>query len=207
MKLGYRPNLVARSLITRRSNLIGVVVPGTENPFYAAALDCLSFQLAAFGYKVLLFSVDPISGSDPVLEEVLNFRVEAIVLISTSLSSHFTEECKQFGLPVVMLNRKADSSSASSVTGDNERGAAQIAAFLLASSHKRFAFVAGLEQSSTSRDREAGFTNYLTARRITRIERRVGNYDHTEAARSGPLIDERDNAARCNFLCQMTIWH
>ncbi|MEQ5843524.1 LacI family DNA-binding transcriptional regulator [Paraburkholderia acidicola] len=175
-QLGYRPNLVARSLITRRSSLIGVAVPGTANPFYQAALDALSTSFARIGYRVLLFTSDPLAGSDPILEEVLRYRVDALVLISTSLSSHFADECLQQGLPVVMLNRKTDGDSVPSVAGDNRRGAKELAAFLLAGKHRRFAYVAGLEHSSTNRDREAGFLEGLAERKIRHVERVVGNY-------------------------------
>ena len=183
-QLGYRPNLVARSLITRRSSLIGVAVPGTANPFYQAALDALSASFARIGYRVLLFTSDPTAGSDPILDEVLRYRVDALVLISTSLSSHFADECLQLGLPVVMLNRKTDSDSVSSVTGDNRRGAKELAAFLLAGKHRRFAYVAGLEHSSTNRDREAGFLEGLAERKVRHVERVVGNYStaDTESA-------------------------
>ena len=180
--LGYRPNLVARSLITRRSNIVGVAVPGTANPFYGAALDALSLAFADIGYRVLLFTTDPVAGSDPILEEVLRYRVDALVLISTSLSSHFAEECVQVGLPVVLLNRRTGSASASSVTGDNERGARLVAAYLLAGGHKRFAFLAGQEKSSTSRDREKGFFDHLTAHRVRRIDREVGDYSASTSA-------------------------
>lgn len=56
-ELGYRPSFIAQSLITRRSTLIGVVVPGLVNPFYAAVLDELSQALNLMGYRVLLFSM------------------------------------------------------------------------------------------------------------------------------------------------------
>ena len=56
-QLGYRPSFVARSLITRRSNLIGVVVPGLMNPFYAGLVDELAQAFKEMGYSVLLFSM------------------------------------------------------------------------------------------------------------------------------------------------------
>jgi DNA-binding LacI/PurR family transcriptional regulator len=180
--LGYRPNLVARSLITRRSHIIGVAVPETVNPYYAAALEALSIAFARVGYRVLLFSSNPAAGSDPILEEVLRYRVDALVLISTSLSSHFADECMQIGLPVVLLNRKTDSSSVSSVTGENQHGARLIAAFLLAGGHRRFAYLAGVEQSSTSRDREEGFFDYLAEHKVRHIDRQVGNFTAAESA-------------------------
>ncbi|CAB3781344.1 LacI family DNA-binding transcriptional regulator [Pararobbsia alpina] len=183
-QLGYRPNLVARSLITRRSNLIGVVVPGNGNPFYQRALEALSVAFAKLGYGVLLFTTDPLANSDPILDDVLRYRVDALVLISTSLSSRFAEECVQVGLPVVMFNRKTDSNAASSVTGENRLGAELIAEFLLAAKHRRYAYVAGLEQSSTSRDREEGFMECLARHNVKHVERQVGHYSASGAEKA-----------------------
>lgn len=160
-QLGYRPSFVARSLITRRSNLIGVVVPGLVNPFYAVLVDELSQAFNQMGYRVLLFSMPSEENADPILEDVLRHRVEALILVSTMLSSHFAEECQHNGLPVLLLNRTNDSSDISSVTSDNLRGGAEIADFLLAGDHQRLAFMAGLDTSSTSRDREQGFSGRL----------------------------------------------
>ncbi|HFD9223564.1 TPA: LacI family DNA-binding transcriptional regulator [Salmonella enterica] len=163
-ELGYRPSFVARSLITRRSSLIGVVVPGLINPFYSAVLDELSHRLNLMGYRVLLFSMYRDDDTTPIMEEILRYHVEALVLVSSSLSSHFAQECQQLGLPVLFLNRKNDSLSVSSVTCDNVAGGQAIADFLLDTGHQRMAFIAGRDTSSTSRDREAGFSSRLQER-------------------------------------------
>ncbi len=191
-QLGYRPNLAARSLITGRSHLVGVAVPGTSNPFYGAALDALSEEFASIGSRLVLFTSDPAQASDPVLEEVLRYRVDALVLISTGLSSRFAEECMQVGLPVVMLNRKTDSAHVSSVVGANSRGAQAIAAFLLAGQHRHFAYIAGTEQSSTSRDREDAFVSFLKAHGVGRIQHARGEYTYAGAqAAARKLLSSR----------------
>ncbi|VVP67467.1 Catabolite control protein A [Pseudomonas fluorescens] len=174
--LGYRPNQWARSLIKRRSNLIGVVAPSMENPFYSAVLEALSAAFEELGYRVLLFSTANHEDADPVLEEVLGYRVEALILVSASLSSRFALECKQTGLPVVLLNRRNDSSSISSVTSDNAQGSMEIAQFLAAGNHRRLAYIAGKESSSTSRDRERGFIDALQRLGQPAPAREVGHY-------------------------------
>lgn len=174
--LGYRPNQWARSLIKRRSNLIGVVAPSLDNPFYSAVLEALSAAFEDLGYQVLLFSTANHEDSDPVLEEVLGYRVEALILVSASLSSRFAQECKQNGLPVVLLNRRNDSSSISSVTSDNAQGSMEIAQFLVAGGHRQLAYIAGKQSSSTSRDREIGFVDTLQGLGQLAPQREVGHY-------------------------------
>ena len=161
-ELGYRPSFIAQSLINRRSNLIGIVVPGLMNPFYSAALDNLSHKLNLMGYRVLLFSMFRDDDTDPIMEEILRHRVEALILVSSSLSSHFDEECRLLGLPVVLLNRKNDSETVSSVTSNNLAGGAAIAEFLIKAGHQQLAFIAGRDSSSTSRDRETGFAQRIS---------------------------------------------
>ncbi|MEO8546641.1 MAG: LacI family DNA-binding transcriptional regulator, partial [Burkholderiaceae bacterium] len=57
-KLGYRPNAIARTLITRRSRMIGVVMSYLDNQFYPVVLEKLSQRLQRDGYHVLLFIAD-----------------------------------------------------------------------------------------------------------------------------------------------------
>lgn len=179
-QLGYRPNLIARSLIKRRSTIIGVVIPGLQNPFYSSVLEALSADLAAAGYRILLFNAPARGTPDPVLDEVLNYRVDALILVSSTLSSGLADECQNIGLPVVQLNRTAERSTVSSVVGDNHGGAATVARFLLACEHQRFAFIAGLETASTSREREAAFLATIEEAGKP-VKRAVANYAFDEA--------------------------
>ncbi len=181
-KLGYRPNLIARSLSTSRSNLIGVAIPPLENQFYPAVLEALSAAFGRFGYRLLLFTSKARQSFDPLLEEVLASRVDALVMVAASISSSFADECKQSGLPVVLLNRKTDSRTVSCVTGASRVGAETIAKFLLAGKHCRYAFVAGDPSSSTSRDREDAFTGYLQRHGVRLAARVVGNYSFEETS-------------------------
>jgi DNA-binding LacI/PurR family transcriptional regulator len=160
-RLNYRPNLIARSLSMRHSNTVGVIVPPMGNAFFPELLEDLSAAFNRLGYRVLLFTSSPSISSDPILEDVLYSRVDAVVMVSTSVSSRFAEECQRIGLPIILLNRKTNGKGISSVTGANVRGAETVASFLVAGKHSRYAFMAGLESSSTSRDREMAFTRRL----------------------------------------------
>lgn len=180
-RLGYRPNLIARSMITGRSNIIGVAMSYLGNQFYPEVLHALSAALRRTDRRILLFATEMDGDSDPILDEVLRYRVDALVLASATLSSHAAREYRQAGLPVVTLNRKTDDTSVSSVTGDNVGGARALAAFLIAGGHSRFAFIAGLPDSSTSRDRETGFTARLVEDGFGPPLRIEGGYDFDRA--------------------------
>jgi DNA-binding LacI/PurR family transcriptional regulator len=183
-QLNYRPNLIARSLITKRSNLVGVIVPPLENQFYPTILEQLSTSFNRYGRRILLFTSRRGISVEPILEDVLSSRVDALVMVAASVTSRFTDECQKIGLPIVLLNRKTESKLVSSVTGANRSGAEAIADFLCAGRHTRFAYIAGLEASSTNRERERAFTDRLLFNGKSLSDRVAGDYSTEGAVRA-----------------------
>ena len=180
-KLGYRPNAIARSLITRRSRMIGIVMSYLDNQFYPVVLEKISQRLQRDGYHVLLFIADT-REVDSVLAEILQYQVDGLVLASTSLSSALALRCADAGIPVVLFNRTVrDSQNCSSVTSDNYEGGRLVARHLVETGHQRIAYIAGMEDSSTNLDRERGFRDGLTEQGRRCFARAVGNYDFEEA--------------------------
>jgi DNA-binding LacI/PurR family transcriptional regulator len=191
--LGYRPNAIARSLITRRSRIIGVVAAYLQNHFYPEVLERLSHQLQEAGYHIMLFTPDAQNAADPLLEEIIGYRIDGLILASTTLSSALALQCKAAGIPVLLFNRTTDTADVSSVTGENARGGALIAEFLAAGGHKQMGFVAGVENSSTSRDRESGFYGWLSRHLYPTPLRAVGHYTMQGAAAAArELLSRRD---------------
>lgn len=183
-ELGYRPNMLARSLITGKSKTIGLVVAYLENQFYPEALEKLSLSLQARGYHVLVFMATLTDDNvDQLLEELLDHQVDGIVMASASMSSDLARHCETAGVPVVLFNRRQDDHRLSSVTSNNVGGGKKVAEFLIAGKHKRIAHIAGWEGASTQRDRELGFVRALNAAGVELFDREVGNY-HFESAQS-----------------------
>ena len=183
-ELGYRPNVLARSLITGRSRIIGLVVSYLDNQYYPMALERLSNALQERGYHVLIFMAGQSpTDMEPVFEEILGYQVDGIVMASVSMSSDLTYRCAEEGIPVVLFNRSQDEGRFSAVTSDNEAGGRKVAEFLIAGGHRRIGYIAGWESASTQRDREAGFRAGLEAAGLDLHAREVGNYDF-EAAKA-----------------------
>ncbi len=181
-ELGYRPNTLARSLITGRSQIIGLVVAYLENYFYPEVLEKLSYALQSRGYHVLVFMASQNAGDiDEILQEILDFQVDGIIMASAALSSDFASRCQTAGVPVIFFNRRQDIDGISSVTSDNFGGGNQLAKFLMAGGHRRFAYIAGWDGASTQRDREAGFVAGLAAKGHGLHAREVGNFDAVTA--------------------------
>lgn len=163
-ELGYRPNLLARSLITGRSRIIGLVLAYLGNPFYPDALERLSAALQERGYHVLVFlSGDTDTDVDKVIEELMEYQVDGIITASINLSGELTSRLDAAGIPAVLFNRGIRGSGLSAVTSDNLRGGAEVARFLLAGGHRRIAHISGWQESSTGVDRLEGFRRALHA--------------------------------------------
>ena len=109
-KLGYRPNAIARTLSTRSSRMIAVVVNHLQNQFYPMVLEGLSQRLQKDGYHVLLFIADS-RQTDAVLAEILQYQVDGLVMASTAMSSALALRCEEAGLTVVLFNRTSRSSA------------------------------------------------------------------------------------------------
>ncbi|MEM8788811.1 MAG: LacI family DNA-binding transcriptional regulator [Pseudomonadota bacterium] len=183
-ELGYRPNVLARSLITGRSRIIGLVVAYLDNTFYPEAVERLSNALQARGYHVLMFMASQTAGPvDDVLAEILDYQVDGIVMASVAMSSELAARCRAAGIPVVLFNRSQDDARLSAVTTDNHAGGHAIADLFLRTGHTRIAHVAGWEGASTQRDREAGFRAGLAAGGATLAARGTGAFRH-DAARA-----------------------
>ncbi len=161
-ELGYRPNVLARAMVSGRSRIIGLVVAYLENQFYPIALELLSNALQARGYHILIFTApNSTDGIEGVMQDLMDYQVDGIIAASVSMSSDLSERAQALGIPVVLFNRSQNDVGVSNVTSANRMGGRKVAEFLLAGGHKRIAHIAGWQGSSTGRDRQAGFLEAL----------------------------------------------
>lgn len=183
-ELGYRPNALARSLITGNSRIIGVVVAYLDNHFYPEALQALSRSLQDRGYHSLMFmATNTVESIDEVLQEILSYQVDGLILASVSASSDLAAQCRAAGIPVVLFNRTQPGPDLTSVTSDNFSGGRMAAQALVEAGHQRIAYIAGWEGASTQVDREAGFRAGLEDAGLDLFARGVGDFS-TEVVRT-----------------------
>ncbi len=197
--LGYQPNVLARSLATQQSNIIGIVTH-ISNPFYPYIIEKLTRRLQEMGRQTLLFSVEPDQEVDDILPLVLQYRVDALIITSASLSSEMASQCERQGIPVVLFNRYVLGARVSAVCCDNIEGGRLVANLLLDSGHKRLAHIAGRAPTSTNRDREKGFSDRLRERGYTGWLREESDHVYQtgrEAARRLLQRPDRPDAIFC----------
>jgi DNA-binding LacI/PurR family transcriptional regulator len=155
--------VLARSLITGRTRIIGLVVAYLDNQFYPIALERLSRALQARGYHILVFMAEnSTEGVLPVMQELIDYRVEGIVTASVAMTNDLTNLCEGAGIPS-SCSTAARTTRASEVTSDNVAGGRAVADLLVRAGHARIAHIAGWQGASTGRDRARGFLDGLAA--------------------------------------------
>ncbi|HLH58284.1 MAG TPA: LacI family DNA-binding transcriptional regulator [Streptosporangiaceae bacterium] len=162
--LGYRPNPVARSLRTRRSHTVGVLIPDLNNPLFPPIVRGLEDRLATAGYVALLGNTDGDSAKEQLVFEQMRARhVDGFVLATAHVRDPVLAEAAAADLPIVLMNRLAPDYSFSSVSVDNEQGLRMAVAHLAALGHTRIAHIAGPQEVSTGAGRRRGFLEGMKA--------------------------------------------
>ena len=200
-ELGYRPNMLARSLNTGKSKMIGLVVSYLDNQFYPDVLESLSSKLQESGYHILIFiASNGTKNFDQVLNEILDYQVDGIVMASIELSAVISKKIDSAGIPVILLNRSLDNMRFSSVTSNNYNGGKQIANFLIKGGHRKISHIAGNEKASTQRDRETGFIDGLKENGVDLFSREIGNFVLDEASSSTRKMFSSKNSPDAVFV-------
>ena len=197
-QLGYRPDPLARAMITGRTRIIGLVVAYLENQFYPVAIELLSRALQEKGYHVLVFMAENSTEKVPqVMQELLDYQVDGIITASVAMTNDLTARCRAAGIPVVMFNRGQDEEGLSEVTSDNLAGGRRAAQHLIDAGHRRIAHIMGWQGSSTGRDRARGFAEALQAAGLKPFAMIDGMYSRdvaSAAARDLCAGDQRPDA-------------
>jgi LacI family transcriptional regulator len=197
-RTGFQPSALARSLVQRRSQTLGVVVAGLRYFGVAQTLNGITDEAQSAGYGVLLKEIDSSETVDivPVIEFMIAHRVESIIFAAPQIGANIATARKQIPAaspPVVFLKSQASPDHASIVI-DNKGGAAQATRHLLALGRTRIAHVAGPPPWHEAEDREAGWRTALKEAGV-----RAGPVVHgTWSAESGvgafaALLDRRPN--------------
>lgn len=198
--LRYRPNLAARSLITRRSMIVAIAVSHLDNLFYPSVVQEISEQFAPLGYRLLLYVTRGEQSHEPLLDELRHFGVDGLILASRGNAPELLAACEIEGLPVVLLNNAHPTASGARVVGDNVRGSATIARFLLAGDHRRFGFLAGDRGISSTEERLEGYVSALAEAGAPPVQLIEAGFEYEraqEAAMAALALPDRPDALFC----------
>jgi LacI family transcriptional regulator len=170
-RLGYRPNPVARSLRTRRSHTIGVLIPDLNNPLFPPIVRGLEDRLAQHGYVVLMGNTDgDLKRERMVFDQMRARHVDGFVLATATLHNPMLTEAAEADLPVVLMNRIAQGYPFSSVSVANEQGERAAVTHLVSLGHTRIGHIAGPQEISTGVARLRGFTDGMRSHDLSAAE-------------------------------------
>jgi LacI family transcriptional regulator len=157
-RLGYSPNPVARSLRTRRSDTVGVLIPDLNNPLFPPMVRGVEDRLAERGYVALIGNTDGDERRERLVFDQMRARhVDGFVLATATLRHPILDEAAEADLPVVLMNRTAHGYPFSSVSADNQAGARAAVTYIASLRHTRIGHVAGPQGISTGVARLRGF--------------------------------------------------
>ncbi len=154
-ELGYHPNAMASGLITKRSNLVAVLISSLTNLYYPEVLAEITRRLSDHGIRVLLFALQAESDVDATLDQVWRYRVDGAI-VAARLSAAQLAEFAHRHVPVVLYNRFGEGEAVPSVCCDSVGGERQLVEQLVAAGHSVFGFIAGPDDSYVSQERLRG---------------------------------------------------
>ncbi|MGO4377828.1 LacI family DNA-binding transcriptional regulator [Pseudoduganella sp. RAF53_2] len=180
--LDYIPNAAARSLITRRSNIVAVIISNVANLYYPEALAELSQQLSRRGKRVLLFTMQQESDVEHILADVWQYQVDGVVAAARLTEAQIAEFARR-RMPVVVFNRNQREGGVNSVVCDQYEGGRMLASRLAGTGHRQFGIIAGPVDSSVGRERLRGASDYLAEFGLPEPAIVTGQFDYSSGAR------------------------
>jgi len=171
-KNNYSPNIAAKSLVSNKSNTIGLVVPDINNPFFANLAQLIEKNLREQGYILILVnSDDKFTSEVELIRLLINRGVDALILIFSN-EAYANEKklqslLKEINVPFVLADRAIATCGASQVAYDNVLGGYLATNFLLENGHRNIGAMMSFTNSTNAMYRHQGYLKALKEYDIT----------------------------------------
>nr|WP_315257237.1 LacI family DNA-binding transcriptional regulator [uncultured Duganella sp.] len=179
--LDYIPNAAARSLITRRSNMVALIITNQANLYYPELLAEISQQFTARGKRVLLFTLQRESEVDRVLADMWQFQVDGVIAAARLSDAHIAE-FERRRMPVVLFNRTLRDHAVNTVTCDHAEAGRMLVSRLAAAGHRQFGMIGGNLDSSVASERRRGALERIAELGLPAPVVVPGEYDYRSGA-------------------------
>lgn len=177
-KLGYRPNAIARMLITQRSGMIAVIFSSVSNHAYPELLSILTENLAERGSKLLLFTLDSTDQLDHLLEQLWTYQVDGVIALAAHFDHKDIEQFEHHNIPVVLYNRQVPDHPVNTVNVDHSQGVRQLVDDLISSGNERFLVLSGPTHSDVANDRREFALDQLRQHGFEDVPVLYGDYSY-----------------------------
>lgn len=157
-ELGYRPDPIARSLRTQRSNVIGIILPDLTNPIFPPAVRGIEDGLREHGYTALVGSTDnDLAREEEIFRAMQGRRVDGFIIATARREHSLLQRAARDGIAVVQLSRVIDGSEIPAVLVDDADGMRLAVEHCVSLGHRRLAHLAGPRDMSTGETRRQAF--------------------------------------------------
>ena len=178
-ELGYVPSVMARSLRSKRTRTLALIVSDITNPFWTTVARGVEDTARSRDYSVFLYNTDenPLK-QQRSLDVVVAQQVDGVIIAPYDSDAQNLAQLRQRDIPTVIIDRRIEGWDVDSVRGDSLSGAKALVQHLIGLGHQRIAMISGPAKTSTAEDRVAGYRMALAEAGIpldTRLIRR-GEY-------------------------------
>jgi len=206
-EMGYQPNLIARSLASKRTNIIGVIIPKIEHMFLdnyiAQVLSGITDIALKNDYRIMLCPIEA-GGEDgnKYLNIARNRILDGMILLKTKINDTNIDTLAEFDFPFVLVNHKKDSPRVNFVDAKNIEGAKFAVQYLYKRGYRNLACIAGNIDETNGIDRLKGFIHELEALNLKKNDNLIvyGNFDKDTAFKASEILftgDQRPDAVFC----------
>ncbi|HZP18889.1 MAG TPA: LacI family DNA-binding transcriptional regulator [Bauldia sp.] len=180
-EMGYRPNSVARSLRTRRTEAIGLIIPDAANPGFAEIFRGVQSVTDAAGWHVIVVEDRHDHRQELGWDRlVLEGRVDGVLVLTATIRDPIARRVSDSGFPIVLVNRRSNGVPGSVVMND-AKGSEVAVSHFVSLGHRHIAHVAGPSDVDTGRRRLAGFRDAMKKYGIPVREEWIVETNYTEA--------------------------
>ena len=176
-ELKYFPNTQARSLVSGRSRIVGLIVSDITNPFFPELVKGFENAATKHGYEVLLANTEyDSSRMANGVRRMLERKVDAVAIMTSEMDPSLTQQLTRRSIPMVFLDVGEVARHVSNVRIDYALGISQAVEHLLDWGHRRVAFISGPDDLKSSRIRRTAFLKAMNERGLDECPIETGNH-------------------------------
>ncbi len=210
-ELGYRPNALARGLVTSRSGTLGIVITDITRAFFTQVVGSIEQVASTQGYSVLLGCADTPPAEQRVLETFLDKRVDGIICMSSTVEASIDHivQVTRYGVPVVVINRSIRTPELNQIGWDDVEIGHRATSYLVSLGHRRIAHLSGLHETPSpdapdrraAVDRVTGYRSALMAAGLPVDESLIvhAEFDYHRAFGACATLLDRDDPPTAVF--------
>ncbi len=161
-RCNYQPSIIAKSLRTKTTHTIGVVIPTIDNPFFANLANVILREVRNYGYiSIIIDTMGHEADEREGINSLLARNVDGLIVVPCGTDPSFLESVNDHNAPLVLVDRYFENSTLSHVATDNYKGGYDATQHLIDNGHSKILCIQGIPHSMSVKDRVRGYTDAM----------------------------------------------